>query len=134
MVAVRKSGGFPLGEHETLTALQALSLAEGLERSAATKDAKIMRQVPGSDQRQEIPVNLKLIMQGKGPDLAMRAEDILFVPVSGAKNAGMKALEAAIQVGTGVAIIPPLKSGFAPLREHQLPEVSIDPALITFPG
>lgn len=102
--AVRKAGGFVLGEHETISTLQALSLAEGLDRSAAMKDAKIMRAVAGSDQRTEIPVNLKLVMEGKGSDVAMRAEDILFVPLSGAKNAAMRGLEAAIQIGTGVAI------------------------------
>lgn len=102
--AVRKAGGFTLGEHETLSALQALALAEGHERTASLTGAKIMRATAGSAQRTEIPVNLKLIMEGKNKDVQMRAEDILFVPLSVAKNATVRSLEAALQIGTGLAI------------------------------
>src|ERR1022692_1185391 len=57
--AVKKPGAYVLGEHRSLSALQILALAEGPEKTAATKDAKIMRVVPGSNDRSEIPVNLK---------------------------------------------------------------------------
>ena len=46
--AVRKPGAYVLGEHRTLSALQILALAEGPEKTAATKDARIMRVIPGS--------------------------------------------------------------------------------------
>lgn len=102
--AVHRAGGFVLGEHETISTLQALSLAEGLDRGAAPDRAKILRSIPGSDKRSEIPVALKQIMAGKSGDVPMRADDILFVPVSGPKNATMRGIEAAIQLGTGLAI------------------------------
>jgi polysaccharide export outer membrane protein len=102
--AVKKSGGFVLAEKEKISVLQALSLAEGLDRGSAANKSKILRAVPNSDTRIEIPVDLKLIMAGKKEDLGLRADDILFIPISGPKNAAMRGLEAAIQVGTGMAI------------------------------
>lgn len=102
--AVRKSGGFVLSERETISVLQALSLAEGLDRIAAAKAAKILREQKGSDQRTEIPVDVKLILEGKGKDVALLANDILFIPASGSRNVALRSLEAAIQIGTGVAI------------------------------
>ena len=102
--AVKKSGGFVLNEKEKISVLQALSLAEGLDRGSNSSKAKILRQVPNTETRLEIPVDLKLIMAGKKEDLSLRADDILFVPISVPKNAALRGLETAIQIGTGVAI------------------------------
>jgi len=102
--AVKKSGGFVLGENENISALQALSLAEGLDHGCAPGRAKIMRAVQGSSDRQEIAVDLKKVMSGHGPDLPLKAEDILFIPTSGAKTAVLRGLDAAITLGTGIAI------------------------------
>ncbi len=102
--SVKKPGGFLLNQNESLSALQVLSLAEGLDKAAAPKKAKIMREVPGTTTRVEIPVDLQKLMAGKSPDLPLRSNDILFVPNSAAKSAGGRAMEAAIQVATGVAI------------------------------
>jgi polysaccharide export outer membrane protein len=102
--SVHKPGGFVLGQDESLSTLQVLSLAEGIERTAAPQKAKIMRVVPGSSTRTEIAVNLKQLMAGKAPDLPLRSDDILFVPNSAAKSMAARTAEAAIQIGTGVAI------------------------------
>ena len=102
--AVRKSGGFVLGENDSLSALQVMSLAEGLDRNASPQDAKIMRSVPGSSDRTEIPVDLKKILAGKGADVPLRADDILFIPTSATKNVALRSLETAVQIGTGIAI------------------------------
>jgi polysaccharide export outer membrane protein len=98
--AVNKPGAYVLGEHRTLSALQILALAQGADKTAATKDARIMRVVPGSDDRAEIPVDLQTILNGKIPDVPLTADDILFVPTSKAKAAGYRTLEALVQVGT----------------------------------
>ncbi|MBV9303123.1 MAG: polysaccharide biosynthesis/export family protein [Acidobacteriaceae bacterium] len=101
--AVNKSGGFVLSERESISVLQAVSMAEGLERTSAASRAKIIRR-SDSNQRVEIPTDLKKILAGQAPDQQLYANDILFVPTSGPKTASLRALEAAIQVGTGVAI------------------------------
>ncbi len=102
--AVKKSGGFVLNEKEQMSALQALSLAEGLDAMASAKGARILRQDEAGTARAEIPINLRSILEGTSRDVALHANDILFVPDSKAKSATMRALETAIQMGTGVVI------------------------------
>ena len=104
MGEVGKPGGFVLNERETLSVLQAVSLAGGLSRTAAPQHAKIFRASGGNRERQEVPVDLKLILAGNGTDVALQPDDILLVPNNRAKTAGMRAVEAAIQLGTGVVI------------------------------
>jgi len=101
---VKKSGGFVLNERKSITALQALAYAEGLDRTAAPKQAKILRVVPGQPQRMEIAVNLRAILDGKSQDVPMLADDILFVPNNSARQVGMAALSTAVQLGTGLII------------------------------
>jgi polysaccharide export outer membrane protein len=98
--AVKKPGAYVLGEHHTLSALQVLALAEGTDKTAATQDAKIMRVLPDSNDRAEIPVDLRNILSGKTPDIPLTADDILFVPTSKVKAVGYRALEALVQAGT----------------------------------
>jgi polysaccharide export outer membrane protein len=98
--AVKKPGAYVLGQYRSLSTLQILALAEGTDKTADTKEAKIMRLLPGSDQRSEIPVDLKTILDGKVPDVALKGDDILFVPVSKAKVIGYRTIEAMAQAGT----------------------------------
>ena len=102
--AVKKAGGFPLNERESVSVLQALSMAEGLGPTPKAQDSKILRTVAGDGERRQIPVDLRKVMAGKAEDLALRPNDILFVPDSTAKKAGIRAIEAAIQTATGVVI------------------------------
>ena len=85
--------------------LQALSLAEGLQRTAAPKSAKILR-VTGakSAERTEIPVDVRKVLQGKASDSMLQPSDILFIPDNVPKSAAMRGLEAAIGIGTGLAV------------------------------
>jgi polysaccharide biosynthesis/export protein len=106
--SVHKPGGFPLGENRSLSVLQLLSLAEGLDQAAAGAKAKIMRAAVGSSARVEISVNLKAILAGKSPDAELNANDILFVPSSFGKSAAIRTMETALgmggQIGAGLAI------------------------------
>jgi polysaccharide export outer membrane protein len=104
MGAVRKPGAFVLHEKENVSVLQALSLAEGLGPTPAPKVARILRSEPASRQRVEIPVDVSRIMEGKAEDLAMRPNDILFIPTSNSKKAAIRAVEALIYATTGVII------------------------------
>jgi polysaccharide export outer membrane protein len=104
MGAVKKSGGFVLGERQTITVLEAVSLSEGFDRFAREGEIKIMRKTEDPESRAEIAVNVKRILEGKDRDIALEADDILYVPLSGAKRATARSLEAAISVGSGIAI------------------------------
>jgi polysaccharide biosynthesis/export protein len=104
---VKKAGGFILTERSHMSVLQALSMAEGLGSTANARHTKILRMESGQEQRTEIAVNLKKILDGTSNDVPLQAGDILFVPGSAAKKVGVRTLEAMIQVGTGVAIWRP---------------------------
>jgi polysaccharide export outer membrane protein len=93
-----------LGEHDTLSSLQVLSLAEGFNNTAAPANARILRSVTGSPTRTEIPINLKKLMAGKEPDVPLQADDILFVPTSAAKSISKRTLDAAVQITTGLVV------------------------------
>jgi polysaccharide biosynthesis/export protein len=101
--AVTKSGAFILSERESISVLQAVSMAQGLEKTSSPGRAKIIRRGEGN-QRVEIPADVKKILAGRAPDMPLYANDILFIPSSLPKSASLRALEAAIQVGTGMAI------------------------------
>jgi hypothetical protein len=51
--------------------------------------------------RTQIPVNLKKVLAGKNQDVALRSEDILFVPDSISK----RTMRAAIQLAAGMAVL-----------------------------
>ena len=98
---VLKTGGYVLNDREKMSLLEALSLAGGVNRTASPQNARVLRAKNGSE-REEIPVDLKKIFEGKASDFDLRAQDILFVPSSATRRASLRAIEAAIQIGTGV--------------------------------
>jgi polysaccharide export outer membrane protein len=99
---VRKPGGFVLGDREQVSLVRALALAEGLQGSAAPRRAKVLRESSG--ERSEIPVDIAKILDGKGPDLMLLPDDVLFIPTNTGKKIAIRSIEAAIQAGTGIAI------------------------------
>jgi len=101
---VPRAGGFVLRERETLSVLQALSLAGGTDHAAAPQNARILRSAAGVASRAEIPVNLKRILAGQEPDVPLEKEDILFIPSSTPKKAMGRLADAAIQITTGLVI------------------------------
>jgi polysaccharide export outer membrane protein len=88
-----KPGGFLLNQHESLSAMQVVSLAEGFNKTAAPDRARILRVMPGSPNRLEIAVNLKQLMAGKASDVQLQPQDILFVPNSAGKSAAFRTLD-----------------------------------------
>ncbi|BDC49329.1 polysaccharide export protein Wza [Bryobacterales bacterium F-183] len=98
---VRRPGGFPLKDDETITALQALALAEGAQITAATKNSRIIRK---GDEPSEQTVNLRSVLEGKAQDFALEPNDILFVPSSASKRTSIKIAEAAMQMAVGAVI------------------------------
>jgi protein involved in polysaccharide export with SLBB domain len=79
--------------------LQLLALAEGLTPNAGNQ-AYVFRQEAGSGSKNEIPVELKKIMDRKAPDTPLTASDILYVPDNRGRRLGMAALERILMFGT----------------------------------
>jgi polysaccharide export outer membrane protein len=102
---VTQPGGYVLQSHgEQITVLKALALARGLTTFAKSDAAVIMRNNPATGQRDAIAVQIKKIEDHKIDDVPLQSNDILYVP----DNKGMKALargaEAALGIGSSVAI------------------------------
>ncbi len=97
---VTRSGPLPLTEGLTMSIMEALSATGGVTKTADTKKAHILRVVPGSAVRSQVPVDISKIMTGKRSDVDLVAGDILVIPPSNMKKAAQRALEAAIQMGT----------------------------------
>jgi len=98
--------GRPAGllvDNGTLTILQALALAGGANRTAKLGGVCIIRKGPNGMTETKVP--LKKMLEAKAPDLPLQADDILFVPLSGARVAASRGMEAAISAATGVAIL-----------------------------
>lgn len=101
---VHKPGAFSLGQREKISALQALSLAEGPSPTAKPSAARILRESGDGTTRKDIPVDLSRILDGKAKDVQLEAGDFLYVPDSKSKNVALRAAQAALSIGTGVAI------------------------------
>jgi len=102
---VAQPGGYVLQGHgDQITVLRALALAHGLTGFARSDDAVIMRTNPMTGQKDQIPVRIKQIEKHKADDLAMKSNDILYVPDSAGRKILARGGEAAFGIGTGVAI------------------------------
>jgi polysaccharide export outer membrane protein len=102
--AVGRPGGFVLAnDRAQMTTFKMLALAGGLNRTAKSDHAVIIRKDRQGQQHEQI-VDLKKIVQRKAEDVRLEASDILYVPDSNAKKALYRAGEIALGVGTGVAL------------------------------
>ena len=102
---VSQQGGYVVQSHgEQITVLKAVALAHGLGGYAKPDDAVIYRLNPNTGKREATPVHIKQIEQNKSQDVAMKSNDILYVPDSLTKKILVRASEAAVQIGSGVLI------------------------------
>jgi polysaccharide export outer membrane protein len=99
---VIRPGGFIVDPTQEFTVLKALSLAWGPSQNAALGKALLIREEAGG--RTVTALDLKRMLHGKDPDQPIRAQDILFVPDSTAKNLFNRTVEAAVQSAAGVSI------------------------------
>jgi polysaccharide export outer membrane protein len=102
---IAQPGGYVLQSHgEQVTVLKAVALAHGLTGFARADDAVIMRTNPATGGRDQIPVHLKQIENHKADDVPLKSNDVLYVPDSSGKKILARGAEAALGVGTGIAI------------------------------
>jgi polysaccharide export outer membrane protein len=97
-----KPGGFLIENSERLTAVQAVALAQGANKTAALNKSKLIRKTPNGPE--EIPVRLGRVLAGKESDPRLEDGDILFVPPGKLKPAAYAGLGYAISLATGMAI------------------------------
>lgn len=103
--AVAKPGGFVMANPSAGTSvIQAVALAEGFRSVAATHHGLIIRQSTNESARQEIPVDVALMLSGKEADMILAPNDILYIPESGAKKALKAMSDVALSAVNGIAI------------------------------
>ncbi|MGC2403890.1 MAG: polysaccharide biosynthesis/export family protein [Acidobacteriaceae bacterium] len=94
---VKRPGAFPFQSLEDTTVLQLLALSGGLD-SFTLNRAYIYRQQPGSEQKTEIEISLRRILDRKADDVKLAANDILYIPT----NRKMKGAATVINHVTGM--------------------------------
>ncbi len=98
---VGRPGGYLIENKDTVTVLQALALAQGLNKTAKL-DARLIRTSPSGRVESDLP--LKKILANQATDPGLQDGDILFVPISGTKEWADKGVTSVLQMAVGVVI------------------------------
>lgn len=77
---VSRVGGVELGERESISAAQLITMVGGLGKDADAGKAHVLRPILNTAKRSEIPLNLKKILAGQENDFPLLPNDILVVP------------------------------------------------------
>ena len=96
---VNRPGGFTVPMGESMTVLQALAMAEGLGGTAAASRSVIVREhFDGS--REQVPVDLDDVLDGKAAPPTLRPNDVLFVPNNGTKSIAIGVVNTLVRMVT----------------------------------
>jgi len=99
---VERPGGFMVDRRVTLSVMQALALAEGLKPSAGVTKVRLIRTTDSG--RQDISLDVKLILKAQKPDLTLQAGDIIYVPSTLLRGMGRLGIQTILATASGVAI------------------------------
>jgi polysaccharide export outer membrane protein len=85
---VLKPGGYPINTNNSqMTALQAIALAGYANHTAAVGKSRLVRSTPGGVKEINLPIGQ--MQKGKTPDVAVIADDVIYVPFSFVRNLGV---------------------------------------------
>lgn len=84
--SVTRTGGFDLLDRDSMSVIQALTLAGGTAPDANSKTAWILRPISNTSRRTQITINLQRILKGQDTDRPLLANDVLYIP----KASGLK--------------------------------------------
>lgn len=76
----------PISLRDPVTVSQAIAMAGGPQPDTKKEKIRIVRQEPGSLNKQEIYVDLKAVERKQIPDIVLQANDIVDVPLNGTKH------------------------------------------------
>jgi len=96
---VNRPGGFALTAGEPITVLQAVALAEGLGRTAASGRSIIVRQREDGS-KEEIPVDLEAVLDGEEAAPLLQPSDVLFIPNNDTKSVALGVVDAFVRMFT----------------------------------
>ncbi|NWF83375.1 MAG: polysaccharide biosynthesis/export family protein [Bryobacteraceae bacterium] len=101
---VTRPGGYELGEKESVSAVEMLSLAGGATPNADLRKARILRPISNTGRRAEIPVNLKDKLEGAGSEIPLMGGDVLYLPRNSAAERWNRVLLIAVPAATAVLV------------------------------
>jgi polysaccharide export outer membrane protein len=102
---VHKPGGFALSQRRTVSAMEALAMAEGPTTTANARAATVLRTPPdGGPVRKKIPIDMKKVMAGKAEDIQLQPNDVLFIPDNTSRRAVTRTAEVALATISGLII------------------------------
>ncbi len=99
---VKRPGAFPMRDAFDTTVLKMLALSEGL-LPFATDEAFIYRREGAENGRNEISIPLAKIIERKSPDVALLANDVLYIPDNKRRRMTMGMIDRLITFGAGTA-------------------------------
>jgi polysaccharide export outer membrane protein len=104
--SVKRPGAFSINAGAESSVMKALAISGGLD-DHPSHVAYIYRIEEGAVSRSEVPVELKRIMDRKAPDVALEANDILYIPTANGRRISSKILETslAVSLGLGTALL-----------------------------
>jgi polysaccharide export outer membrane protein len=98
---VKKPGAYPIRSDEETTILQLLALSEGLSPFPAKIAYVYRRSADGV--KTEVPVSLSKIMKRQSPDVALQANDILYIPDAKGQRLTAETLDRLAGIGGATA-------------------------------
>jgi len=98
---VGKPGGFLLEDRTPTTVLQAVALAQGMNRTAGYHGS-LIHQTPQGPQQEVL--DLKKILANQSLDPTLRDGDIVYVPLNAAKDWANRGINSILQMAVGVVI------------------------------
>lgn len=99
---VGRAGGYVMQNSGRISLLEAIAMAQGVNRTAAKKHTRLIRK--SASGVQEISLDLKHVLEGRAPDLALEPEDIVYIPPSTAKSIVMRDAPSLMQSTASAAI------------------------------
>lgn len=85
---VSRPGGYAIATNDShLSAMQAIAMAGSANKTSVQSRVRLIRTTPQGTV--EIPVHLDAISKGKQKDIALQANDVLYVPFSWMKNTAL---------------------------------------------
>jgi polysaccharide biosynthesis/export protein len=94
---VGRVGGIELGERDSISLVQALTMAGGFTRDSNRGKVRIMRPVTNTARRAEIEIDANRVFEGKENDFPLMPNDLLYVP---------RSRKRAIWTGVGMVLVP----------------------------
>ena len=79
---VGRVSGLELGERDSISVAQALTLSGGFSRDANRGKVRVLRPIANTNRRAEIDINVKRVFEAKDNDFPLLPNDVLYVPRS----------------------------------------------------